>query len=91
MLAKGLVACNEFRAAQLLAHYNFVRVRVNASAPITFKSRSNPALFLRFFRLSTLGLCPILAGMSDKPRILNPEVWPDFQRRFERTFGFRPA
>jgi D-3-phosphoglycerate dehydrogenase / 2-oxoglutarate reductase len=25
------------------------------------------------------------------PRIINPEVWPDYVRRFETTFGFRPA
>jgi D-3-phosphoglycerate dehydrogenase len=25
------------------------------------------------------------------PRIINPEVWPDYARRFERTFGFAPA
>src|SRR5580698_3545986 len=24
------------------------------------------------------------------PRIINPEVWPDYARRFERTFGFTP-
>ena len=25
------------------------------------------------------------------PRIINPEVWPDYAKRFERTFGFTPA
>ncbi|HEY5129878.1 MAG TPA: NAD(P)-dependent oxidoreductase, partial [Bradyrhizobium sp.] len=25
------------------------------------------------------------------PRIINPEVWPSYARRFERTFGFTPA
>jgi len=24
------------------------------------------------------------------PRIVNPEVWPAYQKRFEQTFGFRP-
>jgi D-3-phosphoglycerate dehydrogenase / 2-oxoglutarate reductase len=24
------------------------------------------------------------------PRIINPEVWGDYARRFERTFGFAP-
>jgi D-3-phosphoglycerate dehydrogenase len=24
------------------------------------------------------------------PRIINPEVWPDYARRFERVFGFTP-
>jgi D-3-phosphoglycerate dehydrogenase len=25
------------------------------------------------------------------PRIVNPEVWPDYAKRFERTFGFAPG
>src|SRR5471030_853582 len=25
------------------------------------------------------------------PRIINPEVWPDYTKRFERTFGFTPG
>jgi len=25
------------------------------------------------------------------PRIINPEVWPAYAKRFERTFGFAPA
>jgi D-3-phosphoglycerate dehydrogenase len=25
------------------------------------------------------------------PRIINPEVWPGYARRFERSFGFTPA
>jgi D-3-phosphoglycerate dehydrogenase len=24
------------------------------------------------------------------PRIINPQVWPDYAKRFERTFGFKP-
>jgi D-3-phosphoglycerate dehydrogenase len=24
------------------------------------------------------------------PRLINPEVWPAYQKRFEQTFGFRP-
>jgi len=24
------------------------------------------------------------------PRLVNPEVWPSFQERFERIMGFRP-
>ena len=24
------------------------------------------------------------------PRIVNPEAWPDYARRFERIFGFAP-
>jgi D-3-phosphoglycerate dehydrogenase / 2-oxoglutarate reductase len=25
------------------------------------------------------------------PRIINPQVWPDYAKRFEKTFGFAPA
>jgi len=25
------------------------------------------------------------------PRMINPEVWPDYAKRFERTFGFAPG
>ena len=25
------------------------------------------------------------------PRIINPEVWPDYAKRFERAFGFAPG
>ncbi|MEH2568578.1 hydroxyacid dehydrogenase [Bradyrhizobium sp. AZCC 2289] len=34
----------------------------------------------------------ILDGLDGKrpPRIVNPEVWPDYAKRFERTFGFTP-
>ncbi|WP_454618142.1 hydroxyacid dehydrogenase [Bradyrhizobium cenepequi] len=34
----------------------------------------------------------ILAALDGKrpPRIINPEVWPAYARRFERTFGFAP-
>ena len=24
------------------------------------------------------------------PRVVNPEVWPDYVNRFERAFGFAP-
>ena len=24
------------------------------------------------------------------PRIVNPDVWPVYVKRFEKTFGFRP-
>jgi D-3-phosphoglycerate dehydrogenase len=35
----------------------------------------------------------ILDALDGKrpPRIINPEVWPDYAKRFERTFGFAPA
>jgi D-3-phosphoglycerate dehydrogenase len=35
----------------------------------------------------------ILGALDGKrpPRIINPEVWPDYAKRFERAFGFAPA
>jgi len=35
----------------------------------------------------------ILDALDGKrpPRIINPEVWPAYSRRFERTFGFAPG
>jgi D-3-phosphoglycerate dehydrogenase len=34
----------------------------------------------------------ILDALDGKrpPRIVNPEVWPDYVKRFERAFGFAP-
>src|SRR5438876_2670 len=34
----------------------------------------------------------ILDALDGKrpPRVVNPEVWPDYVKRFERTFGFAP-
>jgi len=42
--------------------------------------------------LATMGAEQILAILDGKkpPRLLNPEVWPAFSRRFEATFGFAP-
>ena len=25
------------------------------------------------------------------PRLINPEVWPEYSKRFEKTFGFKPG
>jgi D-3-phosphoglycerate dehydrogenase len=35
----------------------------------------------------------ILDALDGKPvpRIINPQVWPDYAKRFEKTFGFVPA
>lgn len=35
----------------------------------------------------------ILDALDGKrpPRVVNPEVWPDFSRRFERAFGVKPG
>ncbi len=34
----------------------------------------------------------MLDALDGKPvtRVINPQVWPDYARRFERTFGFAP-
>ena len=34
----------------------------------------------------------VLDALDGKPvpRIVNPQVWPDYAKRFERTFGFVP-
>ncbi|MGB8606684.1 NAD(P)-dependent oxidoreductase, partial [Bradyrhizobium sp.] len=34
----------------------------------------------------------VLGALDGKrpPRIINPEVWPGYVKRFERTFGFMP-
>jgi D-3-phosphoglycerate dehydrogenase len=54
------------------------------AAGATIQARTNLA------KIAAEQILDILDGKRP-PRILNPEVWPDFQRRFERTFGFRPA
>jgi D-3-phosphoglycerate dehydrogenase / 2-oxoglutarate reductase len=53
------------------------------SAGATKQARAN---------MGTMAAEQILAILNGKrpPRILNPEVWPRFQERFARTFGFRP-
>jgi D-3-phosphoglycerate dehydrogenase / 2-oxoglutarate reductase len=35
----------------------------------------------------------VLAALDGQrpPRIVNPQVWPDYAKRFERTFGFAPG
>jgi D-3-phosphoglycerate dehydrogenase len=35
----------------------------------------------------------VLAALDGKrpPRIVNPQVWPDYAKRFERAFGFAPG
>jgi len=34
----------------------------------------------------------MLAALDGRPvtRMVNPQVWPDYARRFERAFGFAP-
>jgi len=40
-------------------------------------------------RIAAEQILDALDGMRP-PRIINPEVWPHYLRRFERTFGFTP-
>jgi D-3-phosphoglycerate dehydrogenase / 2-oxoglutarate reductase len=41
-------------------------------------------------RIAAEQLLDVLDGKRP-PRIINPEVWPAYVKRFERTFGFTPA
>ena len=45
--------------------------------------------FARFVEIAAEQLLDALDGKRP-PRIINPEVWPDYAKRFERTFGFTP-
>jgi D-3-phosphoglycerate dehydrogenase / 2-oxoglutarate reductase len=53
------------------------------TAGITREARINMA------RIAAEQMLDALDG-NRPPRIINPEVWPDYARRFERTFGFMP-
>jgi D-3-phosphoglycerate dehydrogenase len=53
------------------------------TAGVTYEARANMGKFAAEQLVLTLdGKRP--------PRIVNPEVWPIYQKRFEATFGFRP-
>jgi len=54
------------------------------TAGITFESRRNIA------KIAAEQLIAIRNG-EKPPRLLNPEVWPKFQERFEAVYGTRPA
>jgi D-3-phosphoglycerate dehydrogenase len=54
------------------------------TAGVTKEARANMA------RIAAEQLLDALDGKRP-PRIINPEVWPGFARRFERSFGFTPA
>jgi D-3-phosphoglycerate dehydrogenase len=54
------------------------------TAGVTKEARENMG------RIAAEQLLDALDGKRP-PRIINPEVWPDYARRFERTFGFAPA
>jgi D-3-phosphoglycerate dehydrogenase len=54
------------------------------TAGVTKESRANIA------RIAAEQMLDLLDG-KPASRILNPEVWPAYARRFEQTFGFAPA
>jgi D-3-phosphoglycerate dehydrogenase / 2-oxoglutarate reductase len=54
------------------------------TAGVTKEARANMG------RIAAEQLLDALDGKRP-PRIINPEVWPAYARRFERTFGFTPA
>lgn len=54
------------------------------TAGVTHEARQNIA------RIAARQLIDTLDG-NRPPRIVNPQVWPHYAERFERTFGFAPA
>jgi D-3-phosphoglycerate dehydrogenase len=54
------------------------------TAGVTREARANMG------RIAAEQLIMTLDGKRP-PRIVNPQVWPAYAKRFERTFGFRPA
>ena len=54
------------------------------TAGVTREARENMG------RIAAEQLLDALDGRRP-PRIINPEVWPDYAKRFERAFGFTPA
>ena len=53
------------------------------TAGVTMEARANMG------RIAAEQVLDALDGMRP-PRIINPEVWPRYVRRFERSFGFTP-
>ncbi len=54
------------------------------TAGVTREARKNMG------RIAAEQMLDVLDGKRP-PRIINPEVWPDYAKRFERTFGFAPG
>jgi D-3-phosphoglycerate dehydrogenase len=54
------------------------------TAGVTKEARENMA------RIAAEQMLDALEGKRP-PRLINPEVWPAYVKRFERTFGFTPA
>jgi len=53
------------------------------TAGVTHEARANMGKIAAEQMLDALDGKPV-------PRIINPQVWPEYARRFERTFGFAP-
>ena len=53
------------------------------TAGVTREARANMG------RIAAEQLIMILDGKRP-PRIINPQVWPAYAKRFEQTFGFAP-
>lgn len=54
------------------------------TAGVTSEARANMG------RIAAEQMLDALDGKRP-PRIINPEVWPDYAKRFERAFGFKPG
>ncbi len=54
------------------------------TAGVTYQARANMAT------IAAEQMLDVLDGKRP-PRILNPEVWPDYMARFERIMGFKPV
>jgi D-3-phosphoglycerate dehydrogenase len=44
-------------------------------------------------RMGRIAAEQMLDALDGKPvpRIINPQVWPSYAKRFERMFGFKPS
>jgi D-3-phosphoglycerate dehydrogenase / 2-oxoglutarate reductase len=65
-----------------LMRYDNVLVTAH-TAGVTREARTNMGKIAAEQMLDALDGKPL-------PRIVNPEVWPDYAKRFEKTFGFAP-
>jgi D-3-phosphoglycerate dehydrogenase len=65
-----------------LLHFDNVIVTAH-TAGVTREARAN---------MGKIAAEQVLDALDGKPvtRIVNPQVWPDYAKRFERTFGFAP-
>jgi D-3-phosphoglycerate dehydrogenase len=65
-----------------LMHFDNVMVTAH-TAGVTREARAN---------MGKIAAGQVLDALDGKPvtRVVNPQVWPDYAKRFERTFGFAP-